>query len=576
MKETQFYTKPIRFFGFNIWDLFGLLFLFTILALLAWGGKQMALPFHLGEPIPISLDPRHLPEYALDSVIRMLIALIFALIFTFSIATLAAKNKHAERLIIPVIDILQSVPVLGFLSISIASFIALFPDSIMGPQCACIFAIFTAQAWNMTLGFYQVLKTIPSDLQEASAMFHLSAWQRFWRIEVPLAIPSLTWNTMMSMSASWVFLVLSEAISVANQRITLPGMGSYISLAIAQADLTAIFYAIGMMFIVIMIYDQLLFRPLLVWAQKFRFEQNPDADAPASWFLDWLQRARLSHYLIKGMSIFRDKFILISFFNKPKPLFSLKDYPVANKGVIFLWYTLLIVFFTSTLIFLAQFIFAEVPLGEIWVTFKLGCITLLRVLATILISSLIWVPLGVWIGQRPRYVKIMQPIIQFLAGFPANLLFPLFVIVILNGQLNPEIWLTPLMILGAQWYIAFNVVAGTTTVPKEYYDVTGNFGVSGWLWWKRFMLPGIFPYYVTGALTAAGAAWNLSVVTEIVHWGHHTIAAHGLGAYIAHFTEAGDFHRIALSVAMMSLLVVFFNRVVWNPLYRLAQTRYSL
>jgi NitT/TauT family transport system permease protein len=576
MKESQFYTKSIRFFGFNIWDLFGLLFLLTILALLSWGSKQMALPFHLGDPIPISLEPRHLPAYALESVIRMLIAMVFSLVFTFTVATLAAKNKHAERLIIPVIDILQSVPVLGFLSISIASFIALFPNSIMGPQCACIFAIFTAQAWNMTLGFYQVLKTIPSDLQEASAMFHLSPWQRFWRIEVPLAVPSLTWNTMMSMSASWVFLVLSEAISVANQNITLPGIGSYISLAIDQADLNAIFYAIFTMFIVIMIYDQLLFRPLLVWAQKFRFEQTPDTEAPSSWFVDWLQRARLSHYVSMGIRHCRDRFILISFFNKPRSLFSLKDYPVANKGMIVLWYTLLLICISSMLFLLARFIFGEVPLSEIGETFKLGCFTLCRVLATVLISSLIWVPLGVWIGQRPRYVKIMQPIIQFLAGFPANLLFPIAVILILKWELNPEIWLTPLMILGSQWYIAFNVVAGTTTVPKEYYDVTRNFGVSGWLWWTRFMLPGIFPYYVTGALTAAGAAWNLSVVTEIVHWGSHTIAAQGLGAYIAHFTEIGDFHRIALSVAMMSLLVVFFNRMVWNPLYRLAQNKYSL
>jgi NitT/TauT family transport system permease protein len=247
-----------------------------------------------------------------------------------------------------------------------------------------------------------------------------------------------------------------------------------------------------------------------------------------------------------------------------------------NRGVVVTWYVTLSIAIVSTLFFLGQFIFETLPASEAWVAFKLGCYTLLRVLASVLISSLIWIPLGVWIGQRPHFARVMQPMIQFLAGFPANLLFPIAVIVVITLNLNPEIWLTALMILGSQWYIAFNVVAGTMMLPRDYYDATNNFGVQGWLWWKRFILPGIFPYYVTGALTAAGAAWNLSVVTEIVQWGKVTIQTHGLGAYISAYTTSGDFHRIALSVTMMSLFVVFFNRTVWTPLYKLAQSRYSL
>lgn len=575
MPNFRHYTKPMRHFPFNVWDIFALLFLFIILAALAWGGKHMAEPYHLGQTIAISLAPTMLPAYALQSVLRMLIAMLFSLLFTLVIATLAAKNKHAERIIIPIIDILQSVPVLGFLSITITAFIALFPNSMLGPQCACLFAIFTAQAWNMTLGFYQSLKTVPADLREAAAMFHLSGWEKFWRIEVPLAIPGLTWNAMMSMSASWVFLVAAEAISVANQNITLPGIGSYISLAVKTANLSAIFYAIAAMFIVIMLYDQLLFRPILAWSQKFRFEQNPSDKVPSSWFVQWLQRTHLTKYIEPVLSQFRDNFIKPPWLRAAAPVFSVATYSAIHKSVVIVWYFTIATSTVIALVLLGKFIFSTVPLSEIGLTFKLGCATLLRVLASVLISSLLWVPLGVWIGQRPRYAQAIQPIIQFLASFPANLLFPITIIAIIHWRLNPEIWLTVLMILSSQWYIAFNVIAGTTVLPREHDDVTHNLGVHGWLWWKRFILPGIFPYYVTGALTAAGAAWNLSVVTEMVQWGDTRLQAYGLGAYFAQYTARGDFHRIALSVAMMSLFVLTLNRLVWQPLHKLAQTKYS-
>ncbi len=576
MANTHYYSKPIRFFPFNIWDGFALLVIFAAFGFFAWGAKQMSLPFQLGQAIPISLDPHMLPSYALQSVLRMLMAMCFSLLFTFIVGGLAAKNKHAERIIIPMVDILQSVPVLGYLSFTYVAFIALFPNSLMGPQCACIFVVFTAQVWNMTLGFYQTLKNIPGDLQEAAAMFHLTGWQKFWRIEVPLAMPSLTWNAMLSMSASWVYLVANEAISVANQNITLPGIGSYISLAVTEANLPAIFYAILTMFIVIMIYDQLLFRPIVAWSQKFRFEQNPNEDIPHSWFAEFLQRAHLKQYLTPFGAWLGNLFINPPWINPQKKMITFHEHPTVNKSLVIGWYVLIGIIVLISLSLAGKFIFSNLPVSEVWITFKLGCATLLRVMSTVIISSLVWIPLGVWVGQRPQYARLVQPTIQFLAGFPMNLVFPIAVIVITYLHLNAEIWVTALMILSCQWYIAFNVIAGTTTLPQDYYYATQNMGVKGWLWWKRFVLPGIFPYYVTGALTAAGGAWNLSILAEVIQWGQTKIAVYGLGAYMTQYTNSGDFHRIALSIVMMCLFVVLINRILWHPLYRLAQDRFGI
>ena len=286
--KNEVTTWPIP----NYWDALGLLLVLAILVAMAWGAKAMAGQYHLGQVIPIRLDPKVLPYYALRSVIRMFIALACSLAFTLTMGAWAAKNRHAERLIIPMIDVLQSVPVLGFLTITVVGFIVLFRGSMLGPECAAIFAIFTAQVWNMVLSFYQSLRMVPEELQEAATMFHLSAWQRFWRVEVPFAMPGLLWNTMLSMSASWVFLVASEAITVANQHITLPGIGSYIALAIAEKNMLAIVYVIITMFIVIALYDQLFFRPLVAWSEKFKAEEAGSEVVPESWVLNLFQRAR--------------------------------------------------------------------------------------------------------------------------------------------------------------------------------------------------------------------------------------------------------------------------------------------
>jgi NitT/TauT family transport system permease protein len=559
----------------NYWDLAAILLVLGIIITIAWGVRQMAMPYHLGQTIPISLNPINLPYYALRSVLRMLIAMVFSLGFTFIFGTLAGKSKHAERVIIPIIDVLQSVPVLAFLSITIVAFIALFKGSMLGPECAAIFAIFTSQAWNIALSFYQSMRTVPYDLREAASLFHLSFWQRFWRLDVPFAMPGLIWNIMVSMSASWFFVVASESITVANQNIMLPGIGSYIALAILKADKMGVLYAILAMLVVILLYDQLLFRPLSNWSDRFKFEQEAGNPQGGAWLIKLFEQTRLMRQSGVVVNKFWDSFVNLRFFRtKEVSIYSPRGHWA--RGLVISWYTLVLVALIVISYILINFVFTYVPLREVLHVFYLGIVTGIRVMVLIIICSLIWVPIGVWIGLRPKLAEFFQPFIQILAAFPANLFFPIVVILIIKYHLNVEIWTSPLMVLGTQWYILFNVIAGATSLPKEMQQVADNFGVAGWLWWRKLILPGIFPFYVTGAITAAGGAWNASIVAEAVNWGQTKLFATGLGAYITIESTKGDFPRLALGTVIMSLIVILINRTLWRPLYNLAEQRFRL
>ncbi len=560
----------------NSWDLVALPLVLGLVALLAWGSLAMSARYHLGQPLTISLDPWRLPGYALRTVLRMAWALIASLVFSLAYAALAAKSRQAEKLLIPLLDVLQSVPILGFLSITVTGFIALFPGRLLGVECAAIFAIFTSQAWNMAFSVYQSLRTVPAELVEAARMYHLSPWRRFWRLEVPHAIPSLVWNMMMSVSGGWFFVVASEAITVAGHTILLPGVGSYIAVAIEQKNLAAIGWAVLVMFIVILLYDQLLFRPLLAWSRKFQPESSADDENVRPWFLLMLQRARIFALIqagllgatrgidgaIAGLSEMRLR--LPSAPPRPRPVFErLFDLTVLALAL-------------GAAAWIVVFIRAHVGAAEIGWVFVLGMITAVRVLVLIAIASLIWVPIGVGIGLRPKLADRVQPIVQFLAAFPANLFFPVAVVLILRYRLNPEIWLSPLMILGTQWYILFNVIGGAAALPAELQRAAQNFGVRRLLWWRRVMLPAIFPAYVTGAVTAAGGSWNAAIVAEIVQWGKTTLTATGIGAYIAQTTAAGDGARIALGIGVLCLYVLAFNRLLWRRLYNIAAERLRL
>jgi NitT/TauT family transport system permease protein len=558
---------------FSRWDILAVLLILGLLVFLGEASRNLFEPLAELQRQPPSLDPRNLPEYAARTTLRMLIAMVLSLFFTFTYATLAAKSRPAERLLVPLLDILQSVPILGFISITVVFFMSLAPGRVLGAEFASIFAIFTSQAWNMAFSFYQSLRTVPTELEEAARNFRLSAWMRFWRLDVPFAMPQLIWNMMMSMSGSWFFVVASEAISVGNTTVTLPGIGSYIALAIERRNLAAVCWAIGTMLVVILIYDQVLFRPLVAWADRFRFEQEPGVPPPQSWVFDVLRRSRIIERLTQPvaglwrLSLRRQK-------NDKPPAGALAKR--AGRSLALLSAAIVFVLAAVTLWQVAQFAVEGIALHDVGVTMVLGFATLARVVVLIAIATLIWVPIGVWVGTRPRVANFVQPIAQFLAAFPANLLFPIVVSGIVAWQLNPNIWLSPLMILGTQWYILFNVIAGAAAIPAELRSVAVNLRVRGWLWWRRVALPAVLPYYVTGAITASGGSWNASIVAEVASWGDEHLRADGLGAYIAEQTDAGDFHRIVLGIAVMSLFVVVVNRVFWRPLYRYAERKFRL
>ena len=563
----------------NSWDVVALIIVVGLFALLALGAHHMTQPYHVGQSLPIHLSPYYLPYYALRTILRMLIAMAASLLFTFVVATLAAKNRHAERLIIPAIDILQSVPILGFLSITVVGFIALFRGSLLGPECAAIFAIFTSQVWNITLGFYQSLKTVPADLQEVSDMFHLSSWQRFWQIEVPCAIPSLIWNMMISMSGGWFFVVASEAISVNHERILLPGVGSYIAEAIRHTNQMAVMWAIVTMIVVIFLYDQLMFRPLIYWSERFKFDASFDQVKPRSLIVSIMQKAYFLHFIGRGITRLVHAFINL---RKGRRSSVTKERSRQVRWSQWLSRVLVVVYYVSIAVIgmlaaiaLLLFIVKSIGWQPIPHVLLLGVYTAIRVFVLIFLCSLFWVPISVKVGMSPKLSRIVSPIAQFLAAFPANLLFPIVVVAIVHFNLNPEIWTAPLMILGTQWYIVFNVIAGAASLPKELYLVTQNFQVKGWLWWKKFILPGILPFYITGAMTAAGGAWNASIVAEVVSWGNQTIQATGLGAYITSVTKQGDFAEIALGISVMCLYVFLINRLVWQPLYNFVEKRFQ-
>ncbi|WP_242195915.1 MULTISPECIES: ABC transporter permease [unclassified Pseudomonas] len=562
----------------NRWDLVALPLVIGFLLFFSITARETWAPIATLQSEVISLDPANLPEYAMRTTLRMLAAMVAALVFTLLYGTLAAKSRRAEKLLVPVLDILQSVPVLGYISFTVTFFLLLFPGRVLGAEFAAIFAIFTSQAWNMTFSFYQSLRMLPHDLVEVSTNLRLSGWQKFWKLDVPFAMPGLVWNMMMSMSGGWFFVVASEAITVGDKTITLPGVGSYLALAIAQKDLHAVGYVILAMIVVILMYDQFLFRPLVAWADKFRMETTASQGAaPQSWLLNLIQRTRVVQRILRPITraisrIGNKRFSLAGSALKALPA----ETPKASKVIDWVWGTLIALLAAYALYHIVQYVGTEVTFAEVGHVFVLGLITLLRVTGLILIASLIWVPLGVMIGLRPRLAEKIQPLAQFLAAFPANLLFPVFVIVILHYKLNPDIWLSPLIVLGTQWYILFNVIAGASAFPNDFKEAAANFRIRGWLWWRKVMLPGIFPYYVTGAITASGGAWNASIVSEYVSWGQDNVVAHGLGAYIAQTTAAGDFPKIALGVVVMSIFVVAFNRAVWRPMYALAENKLRL
>ena len=558
-------------FAPSIWDVAIFALVIGALTLIAVGGHETLQP--LAYSPPISLDPWQLPNYALRTTLRMLAAITCSTLFTFAYGALAVKSRRAEQVLIPMLDILQSVPVFGFMAFTLTFFLGLFPGRVFGAELASIFLTFTAQAWNMTFSFYQSLKTVPRDLSDVSDSLRLGGWRRFWVLEVPFAAPGLIWNAMMSMSGSWFFVVVGEAFTVGKVSITLPGIGSYVALAIAQRNLAAIGWAILAMGLVILAYDQLLFRPLVAWSEKFAVELSSRQGAsPQSWVLNFLQRAQLARRVWMPFADLAGAFTRVHVGGgRPPPRRLVQAW--SSRGADYVWYAALALFGLWAAWSVVAYVGREVGPAEVLAVVGLGGLTLMRVLVLIALASLVWVPIGILVGLSPRWTQAVQPVAQFMAAFPNNLFFPIVVVGIVHFHLAPDIWLSPLMVLGTQWYILFNVIAGATAFPNDLREAASSFGVKGFSWWRKVMLPGVFPYYVTGAITASGGAWNASVLSEAVSWGDTHLTAHGLGAFIAQATTRGDVPRVVVGVAVMSVFVVLFNRALWRPLFNYASKR---
>jgi NitT/TauT family transport system permease protein len=490
-------------------------------------------------------------------------------------ATAAARLRRAEKVLIPVLDILQSVPVLGFLSVTVTAFIDLFPGSELGLECASIFAIFTSMAWNMTFAFYHSLVSQPRDLDEAARILRLTKWERFWRLDVPSGMIPLVWNGMMSFGGGWFFLAASESISVLGHHYALPGIGSYVATAIGQGNLRDVLIAIGVMIVMVIGVNFLFWRPVTAWAERFRVEESESAEKPRSIVLDVLRRSDVPELLSRPL---RPVGRLLDAATRP---FGLAEHPLSvprvreRTGDLFFAGVIVVVVVYGAWQALG-YVHATTGLGEFGYAFALGAATFARVVLLTVVATVVWVPIGVWIGMNPKVTRFAQPVVQVLASFPANFLFPFATAIFIAWHISLDIGAVLLMSLGAQWYILFNVVAGASAIPSDLREAMTSMRVSGWLRWKKFILPAIFPSYVTGGITAAGGAWNASIVSEVVSYGNHSLTATGLGAYIAHATAIGDFPKILVGIAVMSVYVVAANRLVWRRLYRIAERRYSL
>jgi len=543
-----------------------------LLASIAWLGHGLWAPFTPEVRPVVDLSPWNLPYYAARSLLRMFAALAASLAFTLVVATWAAKSARAARLILPALDILQSVPVLGFLSATVTFFIALVPGHILGLELASIFAIFTSQVWNLTFAFYHVLVTLPREQSEALTLYRVSPWQRFTHFELPAGIIPLVWNAMMSFGGGWFFLAASEAITVLNQELLLPGVGSFMALAVKAADVRALGWAVLAMVVLILVVDAVFWRPLVAWAEKFKVEESAAADLPTSPVLDLLRRSHLVPWFEARLARLDESVdrLLRRWLERPRserP--ARRTWDLALTAL--LWTAIGVLVLRGV-----SFVVTAVTWQEAIRVLGLGGLTLLRVVVVVALAALVWTPIGTWIGMNPRVARFAQPVVQVLASFPANFLFPLLTIVFLRFGLSLQWGGALLMALGAQWYILFNTIAGAMAIPNDLREMAQDLGVRGASRWRALILPAIFPAWVTGALTAAGGAWNASIVAEVVTWGDTTLKATGLGAYITAATTAGDWPRIVLGVAAMSAYVVTLNRLVWSRLERLAAARYSL
>lgn len=531
-----------------------------------WSGPLQQVPV-------IHLEASYLPQYALFSLSRGVMAYGVSFLFTMVYGYTMARVAGAERVMLPVLDILQSIPVLGFLPGFVLGLVHLFPHQNIGLEIASVLMIFTGQVWNMTFSFYSSLKSVPPDLLAVARLTRMSWWERFFRLDLSFAAHGLLWNSMMSMAGGWFFLMVSEAFVLGEHDFRLPGLGSYMSLAIERGDAWAQLFGVLAMLGMIVFVDQVVWRPLVAWSHKFTDEET--TNAPTSWLWERIRGSRIWRAVSQSWGFFRRKI-------RPVPAASVKVVAAASSGAVAArrWTKRICVaaILVGILFGVMKYVSLLLTLtsGDWMHLFSSTAATFLRVVIAVVLASLWTIPVGVMIGRHPRWVVLLQPVIQMAASFPAPMIFPLVVGVMLASGIGLGISSVALLLLGTQWYILFNVISGSSAIPRELWEVSRLSRFSWRQRWQKLILPAIFPSLLTGWITAMGGAWNASIVAEYMKYHGHTLMTTGLGAAISEATERGNFQILAAAVGIMAVTVVGFNRLVWHPLNHQAQTRFTL
>jgi NitT/TauT family transport system permease protein len=552
-----------------------------------YGVVQIA-KYWFGHPVPeitISLSPRALPLYAFYSIVRIGLAYLLSLIFAIAYGYMAAYNRRVEALMIAGLDILQSIPVLSFLPGVMLAMVALFPTRQIGVEMGAIVLIFTGQVWNMAFSFYSSVKSIPRELSEASTIYKFSRWQRIIELELPYSAIGLVWNSMVSVAGGWFFLMACEMFVLGERDFRLPGLGSYLQTAASTGDGKAIAWGLLTMIAIIVATDQLIWRPIIAWSDKFKFEQVEAKSRASSPLLHLLQHSRgiktLQRHTVKPLAEVFYQRIAEGQQRKQARMFASRDEAAVNqherwmgllRGVV------LIAIFLGALFaaFHALLLLKQVQGSEYAQIFKGALATFLRVNTALLLASAWTIPAGVAIGFHPRLARLAQPLAQIAASVPATALFPVILLALVRMGGGLGVGSIALMMLGTQWYILFNVIAGAMAIPTDLREVATLFHFTTAQRWRTLILPGIFPYLITGLVTASGGAWNASIIAEYFHLKNKTLQTTGLGATISAATDSGQFQILLLATIVMALMVVTINRLVWRPLYRLAETRYKL
>jgi NitT/TauT family transport system permease protein len=520
--------------------------------------------------VEIDLALTALPRYTFFSLSRGVAAYVVSLFFTLGYGYWAAKDKRAERVLMPLLDVLQSIPVLGFMPGVVLALVALFPANNVGLELAAVLMIFTGQAWNMTFSYYHSLRSVPLDLREVGTLYRFGAWRRWRHVEMPFATSGLVWNSMMSMAGGWFFLMINEAFVLGDRDFRLPGLGSYMSVAATRGDGLAMGGAMVAMTCMIVFLDQVLWRPLVVWARKFRVEEGGAEDATSSWMLTFIRHSKLVSLIGAGFLRLRSAFPTR---NRRAGIVRRRRAPSKYLALLPLAALVLVLFLGA---FRLAHLLSRVSAKEWTTSVVFGALTLGRVLAATVLGTLWALPAGLAIGLSPRLSRLLQPVVQILASFPAPMLFPIVIAALKMAGVPLGMGSVVLMLLGTQWYILFNVLAGATSVPSDLREAATSYRLRGWRKFWRVYLPAVFPYLVTGWVTATGGAWNASIVAEYVTFRGEVLLASGLGSQISVAAEQANLPLLAASVTVMSLLVVAFNRTVWRACYRVAEQRFSL